>query len=361
MRVAVGTLVAVLFASLCALPGRGDPPAPWIRAVRLDYKNMARSRVELDDLEERMLGAGVNTVAVGAGRVDWTYFKWRGQRDRWSGDVRDTAVDFLARDAKRFGKWAAVDAVVDVLAPRYISEHPAAAAVSWQGERSASLVSTAQLVDGEFGNLLVAMVEYIAANYPVTSISLTELDYHREGYGEDDRRSYGRFTGRADWPRSADGTINVDDPSVGAWRSHEIGRFISRAAAAAHAHGRKLYVDVLVSWDRPERGGASHGQDYAVLLQSADRLIVWDYFGLSGYPPEYTAEIARTLRKLGPERIVLSVGLWPAQGDPVSPAAMRTALLSGLTQGLGNQWVTPSRLFSDAHWKALADAWAGKP
>ncbi len=319
---------------------------------------MARSLSEVDNLEKRMLAAGVNTVALGAGRVDWTYFKWRGQRGWWSSDVRDTAVDFLARDVKRFGKWAAVDAVVDVLAPRYIAAHPEAAAVSWQGERSTSLVSTAQLVDGEFGNLLVAMVEYIAANYAVTSISLTELDYHREGYGDDDKLSYARFTGRTDWPRSADGTINVDDLSIGAWRSYEIGRFVSRAAAAARAHGRKLYVDVLVPWDQLDRGVASHGQDYSVLLQSADRLIVWDYFGLSGHPPEYTVEIARSLRPLGPDRIILSVGLWPQQGDPVSPSAMGTALLSARAEGITNQWVTPSRLFSEAHWRALADVWA---
>ena len=275
--------LALSVALAAAVPSAGqDKP---IRAVRLDYENMARSRPGLDALEKNLVAAHANTVALGAGRPDWTYFKWRWHRGSWSSDVRDTAVDFLSRDSARFGKWAAVDAVVDVLAPRYVAAHPAAAAVSWRGVHSKGLVSTSQLVNGEFGTKLVEMVDYIAAHYPVNSISLTELDYYIDGYGEDDTAAYRLFTGRSDWPRSADGSINIDDPSIGKWRSHAMGLFIQKAAAAAHSHGKKLYLDVQVEWDHLERRGASHGQDYGVMLGSADRLVVWDYFGLAGRPP----------------------------------------------------------------------------
>ncbi len=338
-------------------PPRSTPAGP-IRAIRLEYENMARSLPVLDALEKKLVAAHANTVALGAGRVDWTYFKWRGHRGSWSGDVRDTAVDFLWRDATRFGKWAAVDAVVDVLAPRYVAAHPDSAAVSWRGVRSANLVSTTELVDGEFGNLLVEMVDYIASGYPVNSISLTELDYYIDGYGEQDAAGYRRFSGRLDWPRSADGSINIDDPSIGKWRSHEVGRFLKRAAAAAHAHGRKLYLDVQVEWGGLKRKGASHGQAYELMLGSADRLVVWNYFGLTGRPPEYTTEVARSLRPLGRDRIILSVGLWPKEGAPVSPEALRIALLRGLSEGILNQWVTPSRFLTQDHWQALAEAWA---
>jgi hypothetical protein len=291
--------------------------------------------------------------------MDWTYFKWRWHRGSWSSDVRDTAVDFLTRDVGRFGKWAAVDAVVDVLAPRYVAAHPDAAAVSWRGVRSTGLVSTTQLVDGEFGTMLVEMVDYIAAHYPVDSISLTELDYHIDGYGEDDAASYRLFTGRADWPRSADGTINIDDPSIGKWRSLEVGRFLQRAASAAHSHGKKLYFDVQVEWDHLERRGASHGHDYGVMLDSADRLVVWDYFDLAGRPPKYTTDVARSLKGLGQDKIILSVGLWPKEGTPVSPDALRTALRAGLSEGIVNQWVTPSRFMTQDHWQVLAEVWSG--
>lgn len=344
-------------------PAAGQSAAPHtvpsgpIRAVRLDYPNMARSLQGLDALEKNLIAAHVNTVALGAGRPDWTYFKWRWHRGSWSGDVYDTAVDFLWRDAGRFGTWAAVDAVVDVLAPRYVAAHPEAAAISWRGVHSKGLVSTSQLVNGEFGTLLVEMVDYITARYPVNSVSLTELDYYIDGYGDDDAASYRLFTGRSDWPRSADGSINIDDPSIGTWRSHEVGLFLQRAASAAHAHGKKLYFDVQVEWDHLDRAGSSHGQDYAVMLQSADRLVVWDYFGLAGKPAEYTAQVARSLLKFGKDRIILSVGLWPKEGNPVSPQGLTIALLSGRAEGISNQWVTPSRFLTRDHWRALSEVW----
>jgi hypothetical protein len=330
-----------------------------IRAVRLEYENMARSRPFLDALEKNLVAAHANMVALGAGRLDWTYFKWRWHRGSWSSDVTDTAVDFLSRDAGRFGKWAAVDAVVDVLAPRYIAEHPFAAAVSWRGVRSTNLVSTTQLAHGEFGNLLVEMIDYIAAHYPVDSVSMTELDYYIDGYGEDDAAAYSLFTRRQDWPRSGDGSINIDDPSIGAWRSHEVGQFLQRAAAAAHSHGKKLYFDVQVGWDHLGRGATAHGQDYDVMLASADRLIVWDYFDLAGRPPGYTRDVAQSLLKLGQDRVILSVGLWPKEGTPVSPDALRVALSAGLSAGISNQWVTPSRFLTQDHWQVLSDVWAG--
>ncbi len=328
--------------------------------MRLDYENMARSLPGLDALEKKLKAAHANMVALGAGRADWTYFKWRWHRGAWSGDVYNTAVDFLWRDSRRFGTWAAVDAVVDVLAPRYVAAHPGLAAISWRGVRSRNLVSTTQLVHGEFGKLLVEMVDYIAARYPVNSVSLTELDYYIDGYGEDDAASYRLFTGRRDWPRSADGSINIDDPSIGQWRSHEVSLFVSRAAAAAHAHGRKLYLDVQVDWDHLDRAGSSHGQDYSVMLQSADRLVIWDYFGLAGKPAAYTAQVARSLRKFGTDRMILSVGLWPHEGSPVSAQDLSVALRAGLAEGITNEWVTPSRFFNDGHWRVLADVW-GRP
>jgi hypothetical protein len=214
-------------------------------------------------------------------------------------------------------------------------------------------------VNGEFGSLLVEMVDYIAAHYPVSSISLTELDYYIDGYGEDDLAAFRLFSGRRDWPRSQDGSINIDHPSVGKWRSHEVGRFLERAAAAAHSHGKKLYLDVQVEWDHLERHGASHGQDYGVMLGSADRLVVWNYFGLAGRPPEFTNDVARSLKGFGQDKIILSVGLWPKEGAPITPPALRVALLAGMSEGILNQWVTPSRFLTQEHWDVLASVWAG--
>ena len=331
-------------------------PLP-VRAVRLDFDNFKNSRAQVDVLEQKMQNANVNLVALGAGRLDWSYFKWEGHDANWSSDVGDTGIDFLAQDAARFSQWAKVDAVVDVFAPRYIATHPQSAAVSWLGKRSTSLVSTTELVSGEFGNQLIEMLDYIAAHYPVDSISITELSYYTEGYGDDDKATYKAYTGRADWPRNPTGLVNIDDPSIGKWRSYEIGRFLERAAATLHRYGKKLYMDVEVSWGKLELEATDKGQNYGVLLQYADRLVVWDYFGLSSYKPDYTTAIAHYLNKYGQNRIIISVGLWAAGGGVLSPDALRQAMQAGVKSEIPNLWITPSLYLSDQHWKVLADVW----
>lgn len=331
-------------------------PQP-VRAVRVDFNDYATSRVEIAELEQRLKRANVNLVALGAGRVDWTYFKWEGREENWSSDVRDKGIDFLAEDAVRFSQWAQVDAVVDVFAPRYIAAHPSAAAVSWLGQPSPDLVSTMELVDGEFGRQLIAMLEYIAANYPVNSISITELSYYTMGYGEDDLAAYKAYTGRSDWPRHPNGLINIDDPSIGKWRSYEISRFLERAAAVVHRHGKKLLMDVEVSWGNLQLEATNKGQNYGLLLEHADRLIVWDYFGLSGYRPAYTAEIARYLSRYGRERIIISIGLWARGGKVISPDELRQAMEAALSSDVPNLWITPSLYLSEEHWKVMTDLW----
>ncbi len=343
-------------------PTPTTPPKPSaIRALRLDFASLKNSRLEVDALEPKMVKAQVNLVALGAGRLDWNYFKWEGHADRWSADVTDTGIDFLAQDAARFSKWASVDAVVDVFAPRYVAAHPQAAAISWLGKRSENLVSTTQLVHGDFGDQLLQMLDYIAAHYPVDSISITELAYYIDGYGDDDKAAYLAFTGRSDWPRSPAGLINIDDPSIGQWRSHEIGLLVQRASAVVHRYNKKLYMDVEVNWGNLQRESADKGQDYRVLLQYADRLVVWDYFGLSGYRPDYTAQIARYLNKYGADKVIVSVGLWATGGGSISHEALRQAMQSGLKSNIPNLWITPSLYLSEDHWRVLFEMWASPP
>jgi len=212
-------------------------------------------------------------------------------------------------------------------------------------------------VEGEFGANLLAMLDYIAANYPVDSISLTELAYRIDGYGADDLAAFLTYTGRSDWPRRPDGGIDIDAPSIGEWRSHEIGHFLERAAATVHAHGVQLFMDVNVSWGDLGREAKEYGQDYATMLQYVDRIVVWDYFGLSGYRPEYTTEMASYLAKYGPERVILSIGLWKRGGSKISPDDLRRAMQTAQQSPIPNLWITPSQYLSDEYWQVLAQMW----
>jgi len=328
-----------------------------IHAMRLDYPNYATSRDLLDALEQQMRAADINMVALGAGRAEWTYFKWLGHEDVWSNDVKDTGIDFLLDDSNRFGSWAHINAVVDVFAPNYIRAHPDKAAVSVDGVPSENLVSTTELVHGEFGQRLLDMIDYIAANYPVDSISITELYYHRDGYGPDDKAAYMAYSGRNDWPRSPDGTINTFDPSIGNWRSHELDTFLDRAVALAHNHGKQLFMDVELSLENLNFMTNEHGTNYNLVLEHMDRIVVWGYYGVDHYAPEYLREVAQFLTRFSQSRLILSMGLWNDNGQAVSPDSLNTAMQAILAGGIRNIWITPSLLMSDTHWQVLRDYW----
>lgn len=341
-----------------ASPTATPTPRQPVHAVRLDYGNYAASRSQMDAIEARLKAAGVNWVALGAGRAEWTYFKWPGNPNAWSGDVRDSGIDFLAEDAARFKRWARVDAVVDVFAPQYIAAHPQSAATSWLGKPSQYLVNTMDLVDGEYGQILLNMIEAICANYPVDSVSLTEMMYYTDGYGEVDKAAYMAATGRSDWPRLPNGLVNIDHPSIGEWRSREIARFLGKARAITSRYGKELLVDAAVSWEAPNNMGSEHGTRYDILLEQADRIVVWNYFGLSGVGAEYSEGLARILAGLGPGRIILSVGLWGNGSSTLSAEQLSAALQAARRGGMEDAWVTPSLLMTDAHWAVLEAFWA---
>lgn len=326
--------------------------------MRVEYADYANSRGEVASWEQKMIAAGINMVALAAGRTEWAYFKWAGHESDWSSSVVDTNIDILADDAARYGQWAQVNAVIDVYAPNYISTHPDRAAVNVLGERSTNLISTAELVNGEFGQKLLDMVGYIAANYPnVDSISITELSYRIDGYGPDDLALYAAATGRSDWPRQSNGQVDIDDPSIGNWRSSALGEFLGRAAVIAHQYGKQLFMDVGVSVGNLSLMTNNKGTNYTAMLQNVDKIVVWNYFGEDGFPPEYSRDIAKFLTQFGTNRVILSVGLWGANGTTVSASDFKTAIQASLDGEMPNIWICPGSMMGADHWQVLADLW----
>jgi len=335
---------------------------PPIHAMRVAYADYEKSRGEVDQIEKQMQAAGINMVGLGAGRVEWTYFKWAGHEANWSNDIKSTQVDYLAEDTNRFGKWAHINAVVDVFAPNYIKAHPETAAISFVGQPSQNLVSTTELVSGEFGQQLLDMIDYIAANYPVDSISLTELFYHIDGYGPDDKASYLAYSAqygnpRTDWPRTTDGTIDINDISIGNWRTHVLDVYLDKIVAACHKYGKKFFMDVGLSLDDLTKVTNEHGTNYNVVLEHTDKLVIWGYFELDDYPPEYFEDIAQFLKGFGQDRVILSIGLWNKAGGATTASKLETAILASQSGGMPNLWITPSTLMDVDHWNVLEKLW----
>ncbi len=369
--VALGVLVATGLAALgCSSPPAADDcanlPLPQAaprpgdgaheRGLHVGFEDLERSPEELADLDARMRRAGIDTVAVSAGRADWTAFPWPARAEAWSTPVQRDGRDLFADAVRALGAGRHVSAVVDVLADRYVAANPSLAARDARGRPVGSHVSTVELVEGESGRRLLEMVDHLARTYPVDSIDITELFYRDEGYGDDDLASYRARTGRGDWPRAADGSVDTTDPSIGRWRSEMVARFVARAADLAHAQRKELLVDVRPSWSDLRREGEENGQCYRMLLSHADRLVVWNYFALDGVPVSETDRLAAYLQDLAPGRFVMGAGLW-GRGGTVPPAQFADALDRTARAGVPAQWVIPQSLMQDAHWRVLDQLW----
>jgi hypothetical protein len=334
-------------------------PKMPIHAVRVQYKNLATSRSEVAAVDANLTKAKVNFVSLSAGRIEWTYFKWADHPEYTSGDVTSTKLDFLALDSAKYKTHGWIDTTLDVLSPNYIKAHPTAAAINASGGKSTDIVGTMELVNGAYGKLLLAAVTYIAKNYPnVNSISITELCYHIDGYGPAEKTSYMAATGKKDWPRNSSGGININDTSIGTWRSGLISGYMAKLAAAAHAYGKQLYLDVDISRNNLPLETSTNGTRYDLMLKSVDRLVVWAYYYLDGYAPEYLTTLAQSLTKYGNSKIIMSIGLWgPNNVNKMSADLLQRGLTASVKGGISNIWITPSIYMSSSLWTVLQKNW----
>jgi cellulose synthase/poly-beta-1,6-N-acetylglucosamine synthase-like glycosyltransferase len=309
-------------------------------------------------LARPLVGLG-RVVGVEAGRAEWTYFRWAGQEARWSNHQKGASEDLLATAAAALrARGFQVAAYVDLYAPTWIATHPGSAAILADGTSHPEQVSLAELADGPFGALVVQMVEEIARTQAVDAIDITEAAYRQTSFGPADLASFRTFSGRLDWPRDWRGRPDVEDPTVWAWKSALVERFVQRAAEAAHRHGKQLWMDVAASWKDLKRDGRDHGHDYALLLRHADRLVVWNYHWLEGLPATASTDLARRLAATLPAgRWSMSVGLWGPEGKVITPAQLGQTLAASLEGGARDLWVTPNDQVTDAHWNALLQVW----
>jgi biofilm PGA synthesis N-glycosyltransferase PgaC len=297
----------------------------------------------------------VTGVAVGAGRWEWNFFRWRDHEATWSNDQRISGGDLLADAVGRVTRTGrGVISIVDFYAPSYLGLHPGEAARDIDGVPSGEQVCFVELVHGAYGKLLKSMVSYIARSYDVDGISLTELGYGRYCYDNRCLDSYRRATGNADWPRGFfSGRIDRNDPSIGRWRSREMSSFLRELADSAHAYGKKIYVDVPIDFDNLGDEGLPSGLHYPELAAFVDGLVVWDYFYLEGRPPSTSETVAKFfVDRYGADRTFLSIGLWGKE-RPLSPVELSESLSYARRGGARKFWITPNHLLTSDHWRAV--------
>ncbi|HAO93692.1 MAG: hypothetical protein A2X99_06355 [Deltaproteobacteria bacterium GWB2_55_19] len=297
---------------------------------------------------------GGRIIGVSAGRPEWAYFKWKGHEGSWSNHQRGAKEDLVERAATTFKRAGfKVAAFIDIYGPAYIEKHPGAAAVGFDGKANTEQLGFMELTEGEWGRLVLDMVEYLAKNYPIDVIDLTEMPYYSYSYNTADLKSYAALTNRADWPRTAEGLVDRDDPSIWEWRSTLMEEFIRKAAERAHRHGKELYVDVPVSWKDFANNGRESGLDYRRVLRHADNIVVWNYFYLEGLPSSSSEGLSRYMSaNFAPDDYYISLGLW-GKTSAMDPKTFSEGLKYTMDGGSRRIWVTPDSMVTDDHWREL--------
>lgn len=312
----------------------------WKDAIRkvMDRPEISRARV----------------IGVGAGRPEWVYFQWSGHADAWANHQTGEKTDLLLGAARTFHeKGFKVAAIIDLYAPKYIQQHEKAAAVRFDGQASAEQVGLAELVEGAYGERVLSMIKFVSDNYPVDIVNLTELSYYHYSFSQKDLKSFKRASGRKDWPRDRTGLINKDDPTVWAWKTKLMERFLKKAAAIVHRNGKEFYVDVPVSWTDFRRNGRDAGLDYRRVLKHADKIIIWNYYYLEDLPHTASEDLTRYLAANFPlPSFYISIGLWSAK-ERVDEAFLGAAVKSALKGGATQIWITPNDHVSDGHWNGM--------
>jgi len=372
-------LAVALPAILSACSGDPSPPtvdrplieAPVQHSVSLGLEDIADPDQDWDAVQQHLEQAHVNAVSLAAGRVEWTAFDWDAHPDVAAEPGRDHLARAIAETAAGpDDQPRLVDLQIDALIPRWIENDPSVAGVRPDGTRSVYTPSASALHDGAVGERILELVAELARRYQPDQITLTELKFDQETFGDDDAALYRTMTGEQDWPRDADGEIRPYAPEIGAWRSQVLSDFLGRAAAVLDDVGSetgkrpRLGMDALIDWEEPSAGDVNAGLSYTRLAEHADVLVLWVYLGLSERSPEEIEEFTAALTGAGlPSDVVLSVGLWDEDSSTgsISPELMANAVRASSTHGITAVNVTPYSRMTPEHWTALSEVWTELP
>ncbi|MET1064295.1 MAG: hypothetical protein ABWX85_04935 [Arthrobacter sp.] len=351
--------VLALAVTSCSGPPDGPeaqaPPATE-RTVGVGYETVVDAAHTLPALATRLDEVDANSVTISVGRLDWTAFRWDAHPELEAVPGRDHVAEAIkALGTSSDGRNRRITLTIDLLIPGWISTDPGLAGINFDGTRSTDFASVSALTAGPVGERLVEFVAEVTQRYRPDAVALTELMFDNNTYGGDDRESYMLASGSTDWPRLANGDIDVDHPGIASWRSEALASLVSKATAAAHSNGATLDMDVRAPWHDPSGDRPESGHDYRLLASAADRLVVWNYFGLNDKEPRYSEELARAMARRS-DGFVISVGMWATDGS-ISAADLATGLEAAVAGGASAVAVTPSSMLDDDAWRALARAW----
>ena len=362
---AAALLAAVaVMTSACTTDAPAVPTETTERQIGIGLEDIVAEAQDWAAIDGRLDEADVNSVSIAVGRIEWTAFRQAEHPEAAPSIVRESGRDFVAEAIAAVGTAAngerrRITLSIDALVPATIEDDSDLAARSADGEASQSFASAAAL-EGEVGDRIAALAEEVAQRYAPDEVNLTELMFDGWSFGDADLASYRAATGADDWPRAATGDIAADDARIADWRSDVIAALVERVAERVRPLGVEVSIDVRVDPREPASGRPESGHDYARLAAAADRLVLWNYFGMHDLGAGVSSGITAALPDAGvdPARVLVQVGMWTGrEGAAISPDALEDGLRLTATNGVARVGVTPLSMIDGASWAAIERAW----
>lgn len=337
-------------------------PIPHERSINFGFEDVVTSNTKWHKHGEQLQKAHVNAVSLAIGRPDWLAFEWDENPDISASLVQETGEDYIEKALKELKPFLPDDhkitLTLDTLLPGWIQENPKLAGKTTAGKRSSEFASVAALTDGDVAKRITQLVKDLAARYEPHSIALTELMFDDATFGDDDLKHYKRTTDADDWPRRSNGNIDERHDSIGEWRSKSLAHLVSTLHNELNNSNTNIDIDVRAPWEDPTGDRSESGHNYELLLQKADRIVIWNYFGINEKSPKYGRKIAAALHNNYGDRFVMSTGLWGTKNNQaITPDDLRASLQAAAQGGANAVSVSPAKLMTPEHWKVLEEIW----
>ena len=344
----------------------GSLRTQFSRVVNVGFEDItAEDPARIPEIARRLDSVRATGVSLSIGRLDWVAFPWPAQRDVESSEVKQTGRDYVAEAISAFrcdeqGKPRTIYLNIDTLLCRELERQPSLAGVNAEGHPSKNWASISAWKERGLDARLVELVSEAVRRYEPDGINVTELMFPSYTFGDDDLENFAKFSGRSDWPRLADRTIDSTSEQIYQWRSDAVTSIMKKVADSLDEAGPVLTMDVRSPVNGDPRGRPDSGQDYGHLLQVVDRLNIWNFRGIASSNRFSTNDLVQRYMKQEPELYSLEIGLWEGEGS-MNSSSVRKELQNAEDHSLPHVSITPTSLMDDSIWSALEMAWSQRP
>lgn len=335
-----------------------------VRVINVGYEDVVSEQPgRLKELAAQLDEMGATGVRIAVGRMDWVTFPWAGRPSAQSGDVVDTGRDYVgeaieALRCDQFGMARQVYLGIDVLFGREFEKHPQWAGINQAGKTSDLFASVSAWKEGRLTAWLADLAGEVATRYSPDAVNITELLFDLDTFGPRDLADFQKSSGAKDWPRTAKGKVDVSDRRVQKWRTDALLSVVKAVKKRIEPTGVDLTLDVRIPVTATRKGRPDLGQDYPKLLEHVDRLVLWDFPGMTSTGLLRAHDLGPLLLSKYPGRFELEVGVWRSSKGVIAEEVVTREVEDAEAAGFPVVAVTPASLLNAGTRAALSRQWA---